>query len=176
MGSLVSIARQRAVMTTIADAIVATAVGRSLRVAVGSTCLTDADFAEHLTQALIARGRPCRCLPPAAVTAPATDAPPQCHVGGPSVAVIVGGAPGPAEADLCRIDIRLQGSESVALSNGSAPHLRSTPQCCAAGGDSVRPDIVVDYLGPDGPTIRHLATTLTLEHRALVPVIAVDQF
>ena len=160
MDSLASIARQRAVMTTIADVIVATADGRGLRVAVGSACPGDTDFADHLTQALIARGRPCRCLPPAAVPTPAVEGKPHSHDSGPSVAVIVGAAPGMDESDLCRIDIRLQGSAAV---SGAVPCHGTAPLDAAAGCETHGPDIVVDYFGPDGPTIRHLAATLTRE-------------
>jgi hypothetical protein len=165
MDSLASIARQRAVMTTIADAIVATAASRSLRVAVSCTGPSDLDFANHLAQALIARGRPCRCLPPTAVPTPATLETPQSYDDGPSVTVIVGGAPGPAEADLCRVDIHLHGHAKTAVTDGYAPHLESPPSDQAAGEGTHRLDIVVDCLGPDGPMIRRLASTVTLEHR-----------
>jgi len=167
MNSLANISRQRAVLTAIADAIVATAAGRSLRVAVGSTGPSDSGFADHLTQALIARGRPCRCVPATAAPVPPAGAPPQGAVGELRIAVIVGGAPGPSDAELCRIDIQLRGH----LPHPAALDLGSPPRCCTAGLDAALPDIVVDYYAPDGPTIRHLAATLTLVPGQRVPGI-----
>src|SRR5436190_22584272 len=102
MDTLAAVARRRAVMTTIADLIVAAAAGRTLRVAVGCTHPDITGFVDQLTQALHARGRPCRCQPssPEAVrrdgSAPA---------GSPTVAVITSGLPGADDTDLCRINI-----------------------------------------------------------------------
>lgn len=133
MDTLAVIARRRAVMTTIADAIVAAAAGRSLRVAVGCTHHDEIPFADQLTQALYARGRPCRCLPMEPAKALRAE--------NVIVAVIVSGGPSPEESGLCRVDIQLR-----------------RPGLCA---DDVgcRADIVVEYL-PEGPVIRHLAAHL----------------
>jgi hypothetical protein len=125
--SLAAIARQRSVLATIADAITAAAVGKSLRVAVGWSDPDEGAFADQLTRALLARGLPCR-------TAMVTG----------MVAVITSGAAGRDETDLCRVDIRL--------------HTPSRPTADHSGG----PDIVVDYLDPDGPIIRHIVPTLVV--------------
>jgi hypothetical protein len=62
-GSLVGAGRQRAVLTTVADVIVAAAAGRDIRVAVGYTRPAQAGLVDLLVRALHARGRPCRCVP-----------------------------------------------------------------------------------------------------------------
>jgi hypothetical protein len=156
MNDLARMARHRAVMTTIADVIVAAAVGRSLRVAVGSTHPDELVFADHLTQALIARGRPCRCLP---APTPALAAGSGRHrlPDGPNIAVLLGGATSRAESAPCRVDIRLRSSVPVAPVSAS-PHLPTA-------GEGHSPDIVVDYLNPDGPTIRYMADRLTADRR-----------
>jgi hypothetical protein len=142
MDSLPTVARQRAVMTTIADVIVAAAAGKSLRVAVAGTHPDEITFADQLTGALHARGRPCRCLPPKL---------------GPA---ITSGAPGPGETDLCRVDIRL---DIPAPPTGSNVPTHAQPEGhgpCDVGDDN-QPDIVVDYRDPAGPVIRHIVPTLT---------------
>jgi hypothetical protein len=159
METLAAVARQRAIMTAVADVIVATAAGRRLRIAVRHACPDQTGFADHLTQALHARGRPCRCLlarpgPDSHDGSPAADG----EAGGATVTVITGGAPGPDETEVCRIDIQLGPLTQVAasaLSSGSGHNGQGPP----AGGDE--PDIIVDYLDPDGPTIRHIRATLT---------------
>jgi hypothetical protein len=154
MDTLASTASQRAVMATIADLIVAAATGKTLRVAVGCTHPDETAFVEHLTRALHARGRPCHCLAPKPDPI-ATGYPP---AGGPTVAVITSGAPGPDENDLCRINIRLHTPSPVTASVAS--HRKPTGQDLhAVGGDE--PDIVVDYLEPGGPTLRHIGPALT---------------
>src|SRR5436305_10431731 len=62
MDSLAGIGRQQNLVRTIAEAIVAAAAGRSLRVAVGWSNPDEVGFADQLTQALLARGLPCRRL------------------------------------------------------------------------------------------------------------------
>jgi len=144
MDTLAAIVRQRTVMTAIADVIVAAAAGKSLRVAIACTNTDVIAFADHLTQALHARGRPCRCLPPKPMITATSSVHSQDN--SPLVAVIVGGVPSPDETDLCHIDIQLHARAQLAGA-GSSPHGRL-------------PDIVVDYLDPNGPTIRHIAATL----------------
>ncbi|HYU85236.1 MAG TPA: hypothetical protein VEK80_10560 [Kribbellaceae bacterium] len=158
METLVTIARERAVMTAVADLIVAAAANRNLRVAVGCADpdgsagtphlgpldlgLPDAApvggrFADHLTQALHARGRPCRCLP-------AKPSP----TGSWAVTVIISEVATPEDADLCRIDIQLDlPAPAVAGSSRGFP------------GDRT-PDIVIDYEDPRGPTIRYVVPAL----------------
>lgn len=145
MDALATIARQRTVIATIADVVVAAAVGKSLRVAVGWSNPDEAAFADQLTRALLARGMPCRCL--RAKSNPAGSH--GCTADNTlMVAVITSGTAGADESDLCRINIQLQ-----------------TPTRSAASGDAVDDghwaDIVVDYLDPGGPTISRIAPALT---------------
>jgi hypothetical protein len=142
MENLCSVARQRAVMTKVADLIVAAARGRGLRVAVGCADPNKMAFADHLTRALYARGRPCRCLP-SSRTQPAGTAVL------PTTALIT--SDGPDDSDLCRIDIHLS-ITAAEQQPAAAP---------APAGDHRRPDIVVDVADPDGPAIRHIGATLS---------------
>jgi hypothetical protein len=156
MDTLARIARRRAVMTTVADLIVAAAAGKTLRVAVGCTHPDETGFADKLTQALHARGRPCRCLPcnPGPV---ADDG--STPAGRPTMAVITSGSPAADDTDLCRIDIEVHTPVPVSDPPDSAQpkadgQSRSTRARHA-------PDIVIDDLSPDGPTIRHIQPSLT---------------
>jgi hypothetical protein len=160
METLAAIARQRAIMTAIADVIVATAAGRRLRIAVRHACPDQTGFADHLTQALHARGRPCRCLP-ARPGPDSHDGSPAAddEAGGAAVTVITGGAPGPDETEVSRIDIQLGPLTQVAASAPSSGGGHNRQDLYAADGDE--PDIIVDYLDPDRPTIRHIRATLT---------------
>src|SRR5437016_14488145 len=117
MESLATIARRRTVMTTIADLIVAAAAGKTLRVAVGCTHPDDIGFADLLTQALHARGRPCRCLP-SSIQAVRCDG--STPAGSPTVTVITSGSPGGDDTDLCRIDIEVHLSIPVSAAVDSA--------------------------------------------------------
>ena len=67
---------------------------------------------------------------------------------GPTVAVITSGTPGPDETDLCRFNIQLRTPTQV-----------TEPAACA--NREHESDIVVDYLDPGGPTIRHLGPAFT---------------
>jgi hypothetical protein len=159
MDSLLTVARRRAVMTTIADVIVAAAAGKSLRVAVGGPHPDETTFADHLTRALHARGRPCHCLPPKPRPATAGGRTPHSQATSPIVAVITSAAPSPDETDLCRIDIRL---DTPAQPTGSDAPTHVQPDGhgpCPV--DDHPPDIVVDYHDPAGPVIRHIVSALT---------------
>jgi hypothetical protein len=148
---LARIARERAVMTTIADIVVAAAVGKSLRVAVGGG-QNQIRFADQLTRALHARGRACRCL---ASTTPAAHA--EAAAGCQAVVVITSGPPGPDETEQCCIHIHLH-----ATLPGRRAANRSGPAAAAGGhpsGDD-GPDIIVDYDHPDGAVIRHIGPDL----------------
>jgi hypothetical protein len=108
-GGLRAVARERAVMSTVADVIVAAATGRGLRVAVGCADPGRTVFADQLTRALVARGRACRCV---------TASQPR------TVSVITSGAAGLSETDLCRIDIQVDTSTSEAVSeDGGQPDI-----------------------------------------------------
>jgi hypothetical protein len=145
MGNLNAVARQRAVMTTIADLIVAAAVGKGLRVAVGCVDPDKMTFADHLTRALHARGRPCRCLSP-------SQRPSEANLR-QTVALITSGGPDPDENELCRIDIHLSMYQPVVAAPGLAP--------ARSAGDDGDADIVVDYADPRGPAIRHIGSILS---------------
>jgi hypothetical protein len=136
-GGLRAVARERAVMSTVADVIVAAATGKGLRVAVGCADPGDTVFADQLTRALVARGRACRC-----VTAGRPMDTSAARYGW-TVAVITSAVAGPGDADLCRIDIQV---------NTCTPEPASEAGC--------QPDIVVDYHHPDGPAIRYLMPAL----------------
>ncbi len=154
--NLAGIARERTVMTTIADVIVAAAAGKNLRVAVGCTHPDEITFADQLTRALHARGRPCRCLPPRPGPAVAACSAGPSRVSGPIVAVITSGTADLDETDLCRIDIRLDIPAAPDLPADDQPDVRGRRLA-----DDHQPDIVVDYRDADGPVIRHIAPALT---------------
>jgi hypothetical protein len=140
-GGLKAVARERAVMSTVADVIVAAATGRGLRVAVGCAGPDETVFADQLTRALVARGRACRCV--AAKRPVGTDHMASTTPVGRAVAVITSAAAGSGDADLCRIDIQV--------------NTRASDPASEAG---CRPDIVIDYRHPDGPTIRYIMPAL----------------
>jgi len=158
MDTLATIARQRAVMTAVADVIVAAAAGKKLRVAVGYSDPNELDFADQLTRALYARGRPCRCLA-SRLNSGAAGGPLAQPAHSPMVAVITSYAPGPDESDLCRINIQLSTPDGVTPSVSSTPPGSET-QTTRPVVDDPEPDIVIDYLDPDGPTVRHIVPTL----------------
>ena len=107
MDSLAALARERVVMTAIADRIVAVAAGRSLRVVIGATWPDESGFADHLTRALHARGRPCLCVRSTPGSAPADGYPPPGRLTAPTVAVITSMTAGPDQTPPCQVDIRL---------------------------------------------------------------------
>jgi len=143
-------------MNTIADVIVAAAAGKSRRVAVGCAHPDEVPFADHLTQALHARGRPSRCVRPKTHPGAADGSTTSSgRADDPTVVVITSGAQGPGEAGLCRIDIRLHAPAEPSAPAGTA-HCRPGAEAQWSVGDDREPDIVVDYLHPDRPTISHI--------------------
>jgi hypothetical protein len=154
MDPLANVGRQRRVMATIADLIVAAATGKALRVAVSWAEPGETAFVDYLTRALHARGRRCQYLASEPV---ATDGSSPAHgqSGGPMVAVITSGGPGAAENEVCRINIRLETPTQSVASAQREPGARDAPS--VAGH---QPDIIVDYLGPGGPTLRHIVPAL----------------
>lgn len=153
---LSAVARERAVLATIADAMVTAAVGRGLRVAVACP---DAHLAlvDHLAQALHVRGRPCRSLvskPNPSSTAILPSHPGEAHS---TVLVISSGPSGKTDDDAERVDINV--AVGAATDHGGAFSHRGPD-----GGhtDAVRePDIIVAYDEPGGPSIRHMASHLS---------------
>jgi hypothetical protein len=163
MDTLAGIARQRAVMTTIADVIVAAAEGRSLRVAVAGGHRDGVAFADHLTQALHARGRDCRCHTSQHGPALAADhVPPVSESRVHAVAVITSAVAGLADSDVCRIDIQVNTGSRQLGSSGLQPRRDPEDRDVRARDDDHAPDIVVNYLDLDGPIIGHLGSWLAL--------------
>jgi hypothetical protein len=159
MDTITTAARQRAVMATIADLIVAAAAGRTLRVAVGRTHPDETAFADQLTQALHARGRPSHCLtakPKPVTTDRYTRA--RSDADGLTVAVITSGTPDPDETELCRINIQLYTPNRVTPPAPST-HMGADGQHRGSVGGR-QPDIIVDYLDHGGAAIRHLGPAL----------------
>ena len=155
--SLTAVARQRTVLATIADAIVAAATGKQLHVVVGCTGPDETGFADHLARALHARGRLCQCVP----LRPGPDSParPNGHRDARLATVIVGGSPDPSGSTPCRVGIRLETAATA------GPGDLRRPTDFATGDPSAEnvhehADIVVDYHDPDGPVIRNIQPTL----------------
>ncbi|MCP3784045.1 hypothetical protein NLX85_11770 [Micromonospora sp. A3M-1-15] len=142
---LSAIARERAALATIADAIVSASVDKGLRIEVACPASRLA-VADHLAQALHARGRVCRCRP--AGSEPGEAGFPAGERGQPGVVVITGGPATGTGRDVLCVDVRVTG----------VPAQDGFP----AGGD---PDIVLDYQDPDGPMIRYLAPHLSAGDR-----------
>jgi hypothetical protein len=159
MQTITTTARQRAVTATVADLIVATAAGRTLRVAVGCSRPDEAAFADQLTQALRARGRPGHCL--TARSKPVTtdgDTRARSDAEGPIVAVITSGTPDPDETDLCRINIQLYTPNPVTPPAAYPDRGPAGERRGSVGGQEA--DIIIDYLDPGGAAIRHLGPAL----------------
>jgi hypothetical protein len=156
--SLAALARERVVMTTIADRIVAASAGRSLRVVIGATCPDESGFADHLTRALHARGRPCLCV--RSTPSPIPDGhPAPGRLTAPIVAVITSMAAGPDQTPPCQVDIRLNCATAPAPSSGQAVDSDSAALRPGVTGDG-QADIIVDT-GPAGPVIRHIQPAMT---------------
>jgi hypothetical protein len=120
-----------------------------------------AGFVELLIRALGDRGRACRSLP--SRNNPGTgDAYAGAHgtTGGPTVAVITSGASDPDDhQQLCRIDVELHAHRQPAARVAPACH---GPDRRGTGSEGdIQPDVIVDYLDPAGPTIRHITPGLT---------------
>jgi hypothetical protein len=164
MDTLAAVARRRAVLTTVADLIVTAASGRTLRVAVECAHAYETGFVDQLAQALHARGRPCRCLP--GDPDPAADDR-STPAGGPIVSVITSGSPAADDTELCRINIEVRkptpvGAPPDSLPPDSLPPDSLSPDSAPPGTEGRHtPDLIVDDLGPDGLTIRHIQATLT---------------
>lgn len=156
--NLASVARERALLATVADTIVAAAVGKSLCVTVACPD-SEVAFVGHLTRALHARGRTCRCLVPQLSSPGAAGVPPaDSDVNRPTVMVITSGAGVPDEHDVCRINIHLT-TDAPTVPTEDAPYQHM--------GDvhpdpDREPDIFLDFHDPSGPTIRHIAPGLSL--------------
>lgn len=147
MTDLSAIARERATLATIADAIVAASADKGLRIEVACPASRLA-VVDHLTQALHARGRVCRYRPAGSKPGEAGDPHPVRGQHGSGVVVITGGLATGTDRGVLRVGVRVT----------AGPGQDVFP----AGGD---PDIVLDYQDPDGPTIRYLAPHLSAGDR-----------
>jgi hypothetical protein len=160
-GTLAAIARQRAVLSTIADVIVAVAHGKSLRVAIHCDSWDDNAFADRLTQALLARGRNCRCAPTTHGFAPTADhTASEGPAGARSIALIISGPADPDDTDLCHISVQVYAVVRPPVPSAVEGGLDLDERDRGGYPYNRESDIVVDYLAPDGPVIRHLASWL----------------
>lgn len=164
--TLAAVRRQRAVLSTVADVIVAAASGKSMRVVVYGDHRHDDAFAERLTQALLARGRECRCTPTVHGFAPAAD---RLAAGGPAAApdeaMIISGPAGSGNTEVCRVDIQVDTVARPAGRRGVGGGPDGGRGDTGEPGGNRESDIVVDYVDPDGPTVRHLASWLAPQDR-----------
>lgn len=154
--SLTSIVRERAVLATVADAIVAAAAGKSLLVAVACPD-SEVAFVGHLTRALHARGRACRYLVSPPSTSDGPRLPSDRDATDQTVMVITSGPSVGSEHDVCRVEIRLT-TDAPTASAGGAPRQHAGGEGPDADGE---PDIFLDYHDPDGPTIRRILPRLS---------------
>lgn len=155
MLDLSSVARERTVLATVADAIVASAVGKALRVAVACPA-SQLALIDHLAQALHARGRACRCL----VSTPSPSRAVRLRSFGEesdsTVVLISSVAPGPTD-DVQRVSIRVTGDAAPAGRDDDDHQRASEPHSDAEH----EPDILLDCHDGYGPTIRHIAPHLS---------------
>jgi hypothetical protein len=156
MDTLAVIARHRRVMATIADMIVAAAAGGRVRVVVDGGYPDTVTFADHLTQALHARGSHCRCLPPRPDANPTGDRTGRPGGDSGSAAVIIDGSSGLHGTDPCHIHIRVLGPARQPGSYVTTGVAGLDHDDGDVPDEERRPDVVVDYLDPEGPIIRHI--------------------
>ncbi|WP_435122423.1 hypothetical protein [Micromonospora tulbaghiae] len=157
MLDLSAIARERVVLATVADLIMAATAGKALRVVV--TCpASHVTVVGRLVRALHARGRPChywvsRSGRPDFARLESTDS----EASEPTVMVIAG-MTAPAngdEAQLINLRVATHAPTALALSaadrQASAVHL----------GASRHLDILLDYHDPCWPIVRHVVSRLS---------------
>ncbi|MET8834670.1 hypothetical protein ABZV78_12240 [Micromonospora sp. NPDC004540] len=145
MPDLSAIARERAALAMIADGIVAASVDKGLRIEVACPPSRLA-VADHLAQALHARGRVCRCRP--AGSNPGEAGAPDRGQHDSGVMVITGGLATGTDRDVLRVGVRV---------TAAAP---AQEHRLTGSATETEPDIVLDYQDPDGPMIRYLAPHL----------------
>ncbi|WP_157746539.1 hypothetical protein [Micromonospora inositola] len=151
---LTATARERAMLATVADAIIAVAAGKGLCVAVACPD-SQVAFVGHLTRALHARGRACRCLASNPSQPNATRLTSSDHeAGGSTVMVITSGTLAPSDEEVCQVSIRVTTGGPITPESGQTSGGHADPDH--------GPDIVLDYHGPSGPKIRHIAPKLAL--------------
>ena len=150
---LAAIARERAVLAAIADAIVEASVGKGLRVAVACPN-SHVALVDYLAQAMHARGRACRCLPPTPSPEDARSVPPDRQESGSTIVVIASGPDTEVDRGTRRVKVSVIAS---APRDSDVSHQESGEAYSRATGDS---DIIIDYRDPDGPMIRYMAPYL----------------
>ncbi|MFE9688643.1 hypothetical protein [Micromonospora sp. NPDC005806] len=153
MPDLSSIAREREVLSAVADSIVAAAAGRGLRVAV--TCPDSLlPFVGQLVRALHARGLACRCLVsrpnPSAAGAPSEH-------GESALAVITSEPFAQTGDDVRRVDIDVTAGDPAGP-GGAVSHQQADE---GAPDADDQPDIVLEYHDRDGLVIRRMAPDLS---------------
>ncbi|MFC4148476.1 hypothetical protein ACFO0M_19660 [Micromonospora mangrovi] len=159
MSDFSAITRQRAALTTIADAIVAASVGRDLQVIMDCPN-THLALVDRLAQALHARGRACHCLPTQSPQEDAGDLAATRQEHDSTVVVITSGSVTESHHPVQRVSISV-----TAAATGTPDDTVDQEGRDNRAGESAQPDIVLDYRDPDGPRIRHLAPRLTADDR-----------
>lgn len=153
---LSAVARERAVLATIADAMVTASVGRGLRVAVACPD-THLAVVDHLAQALHVRGRPCRSLVSKPNPSSTGSVPSRPEENRSTVLVVSSGPSGKTDDDVERVDINVTVG-APRDHRGDLSHQRPDEGHTDADHE---PDIILAYHEPDGPTIRHMASHLS---------------
>ncbi|NES31682.1 hypothetical protein GCE86_03180 [Micromonospora terminaliae] len=141
MPELAAIARERAALAAVADAIVAASVGKGLRVTVACAASRLA-VVDHLAQALHARGRATRCLTTSADLPVAGDPAPDPGGNGSTVVVITSGLATESDRGVLRVNVLVTSAEGAPPTGGS-------------------PDVILAYGEPGGPVIGYLAPFLS---------------
>lgn len=155
VADLPAAAREREVLATVADGIIAAAAGKGLRAEVACPP-AHLPFAGQLTKALHARGLPCRCLAPSPESPRSEPAAPPRRADDPALVVIVDATPGISQAEECRISIHVIDDRQAA-----DPQPGSSDWASGSYRDSGQAlQMVVDYSHPDGPSISHMSAQL----------------
>ncbi|MEH1056910.1 hypothetical protein V6U89_17110 [Micromonospora sp. CPCC 206171] len=116
---------------------------------------------DYLAQALHARGRACRCLPPRPNPVGATDQPPDRQEKNSTVVVIMSGSAKDTDRGVQRVNITVAAAVPTPP-NGDVSHQKvAEPHPSAVGV----PDIILAYHDPDGPLIRYMAPHLSTGDR-----------
>ncbi|MEH0844536.1 hypothetical protein V6U81_19320 [Micromonospora sp. CPCC 205711] len=159
MPDLSAIARERAALATVADTIIAASVGKGLRVTVACPN-SHLAVIDRLAQALHARGRACRCLPPKPNPVGASDPPPDRQESNSTVVVITSGSAKETDRGVQRVNITVAAAVPTPR-DGDVSHQKAGEPPTAVGV----PDIILAYHDPDGPLIRYMAPHLSTGDR-----------
>ncbi|MFI7578678.1 hypothetical protein [Micromonospora sp. NPDC049497] len=160
MPDLSAIARERAALATIADTIIAVSVGKGLRVTVACPN-SHLAVIDYLAQALHARGRACRCLPPNPNPVGASDPPQDRRENNSTDVVITSGSAEETDRGVQRVNITVAAAVPTPRNGDVSHHKAGEPRPTAVGV----PDIILAYHDPDGPLIRYMAPHLSTRGR-----------